>query len=298
MRKLLAITVIWAMSFAAPAAAQDTADFVIGFEGEVTTAPGGPFQFIRPISELPFNTSSTSSSGGSTSFGGRSGPVVDLPDYPATVGDAFGVVISASLPTPEGFASGAFDNFKQADGTFLVPLRRSGVPGADGTNTGGITSIAASGPFRTLDEARHGQAPFPFPQVIFDPADGSYTIGQNSPWAFGTFIASPLGTYVYDPDTNSAVLTGTFCTGPDCIPPSSALRLMSNALGFVQGVVPILSRGRQLNPIDDAPFRADGTFFVRPASATQVPAPPMMLIFAAGAFAIMRRRRKMAALTT
>ena len=263
------------LSIALPGIAQaDPVPLTISFDGYVANDPEASIQ-IRTYDPA-------------TGFGYE--PYTgSVPAYAYQPGDQVSFTLDTFVPSASDLASGAYDGLLQPDGTYRIDL--FGLGQAGGPVVGGVVSaFDLSGPIATTPSA--GQ---PFGgsglSVYIDPTDNSYSLGTDSGWVFGSFDAPG---YVYDPVSGQLAASPTTCasvsacdrfgdggfslTGDDLTSAATSDIPIYGTDGGVRGIFSMLFSGDWSLPS------------YTPGSPTSVPEPSMLLLFGAGAAAVLRRK--------
>ena len=219
-----------------------------------------------------------------------SGP---LPDYSYNAGDTVTFTVSTFMPSATDLASGRYDNALQPDGTYRIGLIGPNNAGTS-TGVGVVRNLDVSGPIgMTLNSGQPlgggGLA------VVINPVDYSYSLATENGWSFATFDAPG---FTYDPISGSLSPASTTCAGiGGCAQNGDGGFALAGDLDSIStGNMPIYGTDRGLYGFFSMLFSGSWSLpsYSAGGGSTQVPEPGMMLLFGAGAAAVMRRQRKRA----
>lgn len=212
-------------------------------------------------------------------------------------GDAISFSVTANLPTVGALRSGAFDNARQPDGTFLFDLSGSG---AKFSQPGAVTDFTVSGSFEAVPGASKTFALGDM-AVQMDPERGGFALvmtgeGDAGPGIVETSFSGPdIETPVRTPAPPSAALS---ISAPE---PQESGDLLSG-MGFAPKA-PSPAITQEAKPVIPPPPAQTVRAPVPPPPAisvtrgkepgpTPVPAPGMALLFGGAFAAVALRRRK------
>jgi len=273
-RAALALVALVTLASAGEAAAQ-AVPVTITFAGQVANDPAQSIM-LRSLDPATGVTL--------VPFGGSA------PAYAYNQGDAVTFTLTTSLPSAADLASGRYDAARQADGTYRIGLIG---PNNAGTfaGVGVVSNFDVSGPIAmTLNSGQPlgggGLA------VVIDPADYSYALATTSGWSFATFDAPG---YTYDPISGSMSAASTTCAfrGACALNGDGGFRLAGDLLSAAAGNIPIHDAAGGVRGFFSMLFSGQWSLpAYTPGGATQVPEPGTMLLFGAGAAAVLRRARR------
>jgi hypothetical protein len=233
------------------------------------------------------------------SFAPFTGPV---PDYPYKVGDPVSISFNAIVPTQAFYAAGGpYQGQLAADGLYRINVggqlgSGSGfIPGPGGV--GAITNPDVSGP---ISPNANGLPTAVRLTIVYDSNADSYSLEFPN----GTWSAFNLNgpSYTYDPATGALAGTNVACPGgiaSGCNENNpGGFAIVGTESTAVARNVPVFTPATP-TPTSFIAGLFDLTFGGRwnlptfgSGGATQVPEPGMMLLFAGGVGALMRRRRE------
>jgi PEP-CTERM motif len=224
------------------------------------------------------------------SFSKFTGPV---PDYPYKVGDQIAVTFSTVVPTKAYYDQPQFAGQKAADGIYRFNLLG---PGLTGTNGIGVAQGAdVSGPATVYGG---GSQPYSFRglTVVYDANKDGYSL--ELPTNLWSLAPLNMPSYRYDPVTGMITSVNLGCVGVQCEPDFN-LRGDATSAGIAQTALGDKIFIQSTQTPDNVGFfdalRFSGSwnlpYFNGGGDPVDVPEPSMVILFGAGAAAMMRRRR-------
>lgn len=224
------------------------------------------------------------------SFTKFTGPV---PDYPYKVGDTIAVSFNTVLPNKNFYEQPQFAGQKSADGIYKFNL--VGPAGAT-NNLGVIQGTDVTGPI-----SPGGFAPVSIRglTVVYDANQDGYSLAlPTDEWSL---VGLNYPNYLYNPNTNQFTNTGQGCVGTLCEPGgfirgnatnATVASTVSGNIVFGSSLFPEIAGFFSGLSLGSASWNLPQ---YNAGNPTEVPEPGMVILFGAGATALLRRRRKAAA---
>lgn len=215
-----------------------------------------------------------------------------VPDYPYKQGDSVTISFNAVVPTRAAYeAGGALANAASADGIYRISVRNPFYSGGGGPLGIGNSTIAdPSGPINPIDT--FGQPTNTRMTLVYDAIADSYSIDfTNGQFQSGAYTGP---SYLYDANTQ----TLTPCTGNAC--GNNSFSISGNANQLTTSNIGITSTTAGNGPQSGPNTGLFSLIFsgawnlpsYNSGGPVDVPEPATVILFAGGAVAVMRRRRR------